>query len=176
MNVHIVADYMLSKGIKPNGELLSPLSIQKMLYFAQGWHLAIREEPLFFEEIRAWRHGPVVKDVYTRFRRYGERSIDASAMLSQPNAILSTPTRALIDEVWAMYGHYSAPSLVGLTHRDGPWKDARGDLAKDADSDLPISEDSMFTWFKREYQAALAPRNEPVKHDLAAEFDALRVA
>lgn len=102
MNVHIVADYMLSKGIKPNGELLSPLSIQKMLYFAQGWHLAIREEPLFFEEIRAWRHGPVIKDVYTRFRRYGERSIDASAMLSQPNAILSMPTRALIDEVWAL--------------------------------------------------------------------------
>jgi uncharacterized phage-associated protein len=43
MIVHTVADYLLSKGVKPNGEPMTQLSLQKMLYFSQGWHLAIRE-------------------------------------------------------------------------------------------------------------------------------------
>ena len=84
MIVHTVADYLLSKGVKPNGEPMTQLSLQKMLYFSQGWHLAIREEPLFFEEIRAWRHGPVVREIYSRFRHFGDRPIGKSAMLIQP--------------------------------------------------------------------------------------------
>jgi uncharacterized phage-associated protein len=176
MIVHTVADYLLSKGVKPNGEPMTQLSLQKMLYFSQGWHLAIREEPLFFEEIRAWRHGPVVREIYNRFRHFGDRPIGKSAMLIQPEAILSNATRSLIDEVWDKYSQYSAHQLVGITHRDGPWKDMRGDLPKEADSDLLIAEEDMFNWFKREYEVALTPRNEPIMHDIAAEFAALQVA
>jgi uncharacterized phage-associated protein len=43
---------------------LTHLKIQKMLYFAQGWHLAYFDVPLFEDPIEAWKYGPVVRPVY----------------------------------------------------------------------------------------------------------------
>ncbi|MDR1166980.1 MAG: DUF4065 domain-containing protein [Deltaproteobacteria bacterium] len=43
---------------------LTPLKLQKELYFAQGWHLAYHDVPLFEDPIEAWKYGPVVSSVY----------------------------------------------------------------------------------------------------------------
>ncbi len=45
------------------GELISNLKLQKLLYYAQGFHLALYDKLLFSEDIEAWQHGPVVRDV-----------------------------------------------------------------------------------------------------------------
>ena len=52
-------------GEEPEG--LTHMRLQKLLYYAQGWHLAAFGRPLFVGRIEAWKHGPVVKEVYPRF-------------------------------------------------------------------------------------------------------------
>ena len=43
---------------------LSHLRLQKLLYYTQGWSLALRDKALFKDRIEAWAHGPVVKKLY----------------------------------------------------------------------------------------------------------------
>lgn len=50
---------------EPNGgEKLTNLKLQKLLYYQQGFHLAVFGIPLFNEDVEAWMYGPVVPDVY----------------------------------------------------------------------------------------------------------------
>jgi uncharacterized phage-associated protein len=43
------------------GDVISNLKLQKLLYYAQGFYLAIYGKALFEEDIVAWEHGPVVR-------------------------------------------------------------------------------------------------------------------
>ena len=62
-----VADWILSKVNKSAGDTLSPLKLQKLLYYCQAWHYTIFNKELFDEKIEAWAHGPVVPSQYKRF-------------------------------------------------------------------------------------------------------------
>lgn len=42
----------------------SCMKLQKMCYYAHGWSLVWRDEPLFNDEIRAWRSGAVIIPFY----------------------------------------------------------------------------------------------------------------
>ena len=53
------------------GDLMTNLRLQKLLYFAQGWHLARFGRPLFDASIEAWPYGPVVPEVYRAYKEYG---------------------------------------------------------------------------------------------------------
>ena len=59
-----VANYFLSLCDEDAGDLISNLKLQKLVYYAQGFHLAISGEPLFDEKIMAWEHGPVIPQLY----------------------------------------------------------------------------------------------------------------
>jgi uncharacterized phage-associated protein len=105
------------------GEELSNLKLQKLLYYAQGHHLADTHQPLFSDAIQAWSHGPVVPDVYHEYKEFGSASIvlpdedpftwdDVDAWTSQ-----------YLSAVWNTYGGYSAGWLRNMTHEERPWKD-----------------------------------------------------
>jgi uncharacterized phage-associated protein len=90
-----ITDYLLSKEIKMNGKSITNLDVQKILYFAQGWHLAINGERLFQEKLRAWVHGPVVPEIYFRLAQY-ER--DPIPVLNHPlifPIVKSMPSRSM---------------------------------------------------------------------------------
>ena len=53
----------------------SKYKLQKLLYYTQGFHLAIYGVPLFEEKLIAWEHGPVVKEVYDKFKEFGSNAI-----------------------------------------------------------------------------------------------------
>lgn len=91
--------------------------IHKLLYLAQGWHLAWYNEPLFVEEIEAWDMGPVVADLW-RDERDG-RAVPTPEQLS-------TAQLLAVDYVVANYGALSARELIDLTHAEGPWFAAHG--------------------------------------------------
>ena len=63
-----VADYFLVQQDEDAGDLISNMKLQKLLYYAQGYFLAIANEPLFHERIYAWTHGPVVPKVYHKYK------------------------------------------------------------------------------------------------------------
>src|ERR1044071_4359251 len=69
------ARYILRR-MHDSGEPISNLKLQKLLYYAQGWHLALRNEPLFHERIEAWVHGPAVPPVYGHFKKWSWQPIE----------------------------------------------------------------------------------------------------
>jgi uncharacterized phage-associated protein len=50
---------------------ISPMKLQKLIYYAHAWHLAFLGQPLIKEEVQAWKFGPVIPDVYFEFKECG---------------------------------------------------------------------------------------------------------
>ncbi|KTD17941.1 Panacea domain-containing protein [Legionella jordanis] len=137
-----IADYIISY-FQEHGEPLTNLKLQKLLYYAQGWYLALYNKPLFDDKIEAWVHGPVIPAAYHSFKQYGYGLIDEKP--SFPN--LSPKIRSHLDEVIDVYGSYSAFELEHLTHQTTPWKKARGNLPIDEASSAEISQIDMKEYF-----------------------------
>lgn len=58
-----IAKYFLAlSNNEESGELISNLKLQKLLHYAQGFYLALYDQPLFHEPIEAWAHGAVIPD------------------------------------------------------------------------------------------------------------------
>ena len=103
-------------------DYLTHMRLQKLLYYVQGWSLALRSKPMFDEEIQAWAHGPVVVAVYPRFADFKDSPITPDGY---PNPVLKKSDGEFVQEVWEAYKGYSASSLRAMTHRESPWKNAR---------------------------------------------------
>jgi uncharacterized phage-associated protein len=101
---------------------LSNLKLQKLLYYAQGHHLARTGTPLFHETIEAWSHGPVVPQVYRAFKEFESADI----RLPGPDAFqwdqVDTETADFLILVWNTYGEFAAWRLRNMTHDEAPWK------------------------------------------------------
>lgn len=118
-----VANYFLSQVDEDAGDLISNLKLQKLVYYAQGFHLAMYDEPLYPEPIEAWNHGPVVPILYRSFKAHGAQPLPCPADLDF--SIYSSQTKELLDEVYTVYGQFSAWKLRNMTHEELPWKEAQ---------------------------------------------------
>lgn len=102
------------------GDIISNLKLQKLLYYVQGFSLAMHDKPIFEEEVRAWEYGPVVVEVYQEYKEYGSGAIPVDNIeLSQK---ITAEEKKLICEVYDVYGQFSALKLMQLTHDESPWK------------------------------------------------------
>ena len=142
-----IADWILSRIHTDSGDTISPLKLQKLLYYCQAWHYTIFQEPLFEEDIQAWAHGPVVPSQYERFAdtpRYA--NIDTSTIEIVPPS-LSRESEELLDEVMDIYGEHTAYYLEQLTHKERPWAETRGDLPPHEASKKVIPLDLMSEYY-----------------------------
>ena len=120
-----VANYFLFQSDEEAGDVMSNLKVQKLLYYAQGLYLAANNKPLFAEDIRAWMHGPVVPQVYKKFKKYEAGGVP------RPNACpnFSKEIQKFLDSIYRVYGQYSAWKLRNFTHEEAPWKNtAQGEI------------------------------------------------
>ena len=132
---------------EPEPDYLSHMRLQKLLYYTQGWSLALRDRPMFSERIEAWAHGPVVRDVYPHFADFGDTPIlPESVALPQS---LSAEDRSFIDSVWEAYKVYSTISLRRMTHKEAPWRNARGTCGPAERCTTEITQDAMRRFFKQ---------------------------
>ncbi len=121
------------------------LKLQKLLYYVQGWHLGIFGEPVFDEEFQAWVHGPVVPGVFQTYKENRWNPIIGDVERVE----LAAELKAHVDEVLDVYGGDSGWALELRTHREAPWKDARGAIPPDESSTAIISKDAMKSFFKK---------------------------
>ena len=130
-------------------EEVTPLMLQKLLYYVQGFCLALKGEEMFEDDCKAWQHGPVYKDVYNLFRDFKYNPIDDPrfAILDNMDKDLSEEEKQLIDLVVNTFGVYSGKTLEKITHKEEPWLDAREGYTENMKSDEPISEDSIKKFF-----------------------------
>ena len=105
-------------------ELLTPMKLQKLLYYTQGAFLAIDDTALFDDDIEAWEHGPVVSSVYNKYKKYGRSGIEKNE--ADTIAIIDEHTYAMLYGIYEKYGKYSASQLRNMTHREEPYIIASG--------------------------------------------------
>jgi uncharacterized phage-associated protein len=103
-------------------EELSNLKLQKLLYYAQGHHLATRHQRLFTDGIQAWSHGPVVPDVYHEYKDFKNASIKLPDTDPFTWEDVDSATADFLSQVWNTYGGFSAGRLRNMTHEESPWK------------------------------------------------------
>lgn len=116
-SVQDVAAYILAKEAP-----MSAMKLQKLCYFAYGYHLAWEDRQLFPERFEAWANGPVVYELYDLHR--GRFSLDRGDIAGDPTA-LDDDERDSVNVVLENFRSYSAHELSAMTHREGPWLDAR---------------------------------------------------
>tara|TARA_E500000318_G_scaffold27373_1_gene27523 strand:+ start:515 stop:967 length:453 start_codon:yes stop_codon:yes gene_type:complete len=139
-----VSDYLLVES-RDHGEPLTNLKLQKLLYYAQAWFLALYGEPLFQEEFRAWVHGPVLPSQYQRFKHYQWRPILDE--VARPDDIDPRVVDHL-DEVLAVFGTEPATALEVMTHQELPWLEARGGTPSDEPSTAIIKKQTMREFYQ----------------------------
>lgn len=119
------ADFFIDAAADDAENNMTNMRINKLLYFAQGWSLARLGKPLFKENILAWKHGPVVKKVYNRFRFAGSNKI-AQMIHGTYDKDLKKEEQDLLIDALLRYDNYSTSGLVTLSHqKNSPWAMAR---------------------------------------------------
>src|SRR5687768_9300066 len=73
-NATSIANFFIQKGIEA-GNPIDQMKVQKLVYFAHGWYLAITNQPLINEAIEAWRFGPVIPSLYHSLKHSGNQAI-----------------------------------------------------------------------------------------------------
>lgn len=133
-----------------NGDLITNLKMQKLLYYAQAWFMVNNNKKVLFDdEIQAWQFGPIVPSVYNKLKKFKYNPI--SMDLSDENwKSLSKKQTVFIEDFCKFFFKFSATELVSMSHNETPWKEAfkKGQYSK-------ISEDSMY-----EYYSNLLKKNE----------------
>jgi len=117
-NVQLVAKYIINQNSPDDGDV-SNLKLQKLLYYCQGFHLALNRSPLFTAIIEHWDHGPVVPESYHEYKHYGKTPIPAVPCFDA-NCI-NDESRSVIDEVLKVYGQFAPWKLRDMTHNEPPW-------------------------------------------------------
>lgn len=116
------AECIISYSTKEYGLRITPLKLQKLLYYVQAWSLVFSNEPFFKETIEAWVHGPVVPQIYRSYKHLGASPIQ--------NAVSTLPTleanqKDVLQVVLSTYGNKDGRFLEDLTHSEMPWIKAR---------------------------------------------------
>jgi uncharacterized phage-associated protein len=146
-NANQIADWFLNAVDRDAGDSVTHLKLQKLVYYAQAWALALLGRPLFEEDFQAWAHGPVVPSVWRRFK---DRRWDALEAVENDHDF-EPDVENLLRDVMVTYGEHSATALENLTHQEEPWLGARGNLPPEARSHAVIPKAAMQQFYSRMY-------------------------
>lgn len=132
-------------------EEVTPLMLQKLLYFIQGFYAALHGEPIFSEDCRAWVHGPVYPEVYELFRDFRYNPIEDArfAVLEGMTGRLAEEEKRVVDLIVNTFGMYGGKVLERITHNEDPWKQARKGYGDSIPSNEPLSKESMMEYYKK---------------------------
>lgn len=147
-----IAKWFVNRVDRDAGDIISHLKLQKLIYYAQAWYLANFGEELFSEDIQAWAHGPVVPSVWGAYKQHGW---DAIPKGSDPR--LDSHTAEFLEGVYHAYGDIGAKALENITHREDPWKDARGDLPPESRCTRAIRKELMRDFYGKQIDKFYRP-------------------
>jgi uncharacterized phage-associated protein len=122
----ICADYLLRVAHARSVPNLTPMKIQKLLYFAEGVYLAgCDDKELLEEKFQAWEFGPVLPSIYRRFKSFGRDSVPVEHPFAVPSTLvddLDGSIKKAIDSVVEAFGSLAAAKLSNMSHAvNGPW-------------------------------------------------------
>ena len=152
---------LLSKGYS-----VSPLKLQKMLYYAQAWHMVFfgRENTLFADVPQAWVNGPVYPVIFNAYKDkvvgmcdhlsvkdFGEEDACYGLEIVARRLNLSAEQTELTESVINFYGSKTQNQLVLFTHAEKPWTEKREGLQPYEKSTEALSLDTMYQYYKERH-------------------------
>jgi uncharacterized phage-associated protein len=166
------------------GEQITPMKLQKLAYYAHGWHLALRDRPLFLEGVEAWRMGPVIRSIWVEFKSLGsgpitkrarqirlksdgagaKKASDLQLEVYEPSIALESKgdyaafVDGLLERIWTVYGKYTAIQLSNMTHEEGgPWSQIYRQFNGSIPRGMLIPDDLIKEHFKRRLKTGPVP-------------------
>lgn len=140
-----VAEYFIWKSTDAKKPITNK-KLQKLVYYAQAWNLVFTKgQSLFPEPIEAWMHGPAIRVLWLKYKRFAYTAING--INNKPE--IGKKVSSLLDEVWKVYGKYDADYLETLTHSEDPWIEARAGLDTNETSSIVITPDAMRSYYSQ---------------------------
>jgi len=143
LSCYDVAIYFLAQIDEEAGDLISNMKLQKLVYYAQGVNLALYDRLLFPESLEAWTYGPVVPELFHTYKSYETGAIPPPRDMDF--SIYDSQNRELLNEVYTVFGQFSAWMLSSMTHDEPPWKNTP--------TGHKISSDILRDYFKTQWIA-----------------------
>jgi len=114
-----ITDYLLSLVNKESGATISNFKLQKLVYYAQGYHLALFEELLFDEPIEAQENGPAIAALLAKYLPCKSNPIDAPASIDLTK--YSENIREMLGAIYREYGSFTPGQLRDMAREELPW-------------------------------------------------------
>lgn len=121
--VQEIAEYVIYYAYT-QGNIVTNLKLQKILYYIQAEFLVGAQKQCFPERIEAWDFGPVIPEVYRRYKIYGGSFIPTG----RNNICLTLfqrDDRRRIENVVDACDMYSTATLAEFTRHQTPYIEAR---------------------------------------------------
>ncbi|MDM8522429.1 DUF4065 domain-containing protein [Desulfococcaceae bacterium HSG8] len=142
-----VANWFINQFDKESGDVITHLKVQKLLYFSEAWCQLLLDRELFSENMEAWAHGPVVREVFEAFKDSDWEPLNVRGELVD----FDEDVTDVLEQVLETYGAMSAKTLEYMTCQAQPWKKVRGSLAPEARCTNIIIKESIKEYFKNKY-------------------------
>src|SRR5262245_36771191 len=104
-----IAEWIVRHSANDLGAPVDPMSLEKLLYYAQSFHLVLCDTPIFPDEILAWQKGPIVAAVYSHYSRFGWSFIIPDE--DDSGVALPEATTSFLKQVVSFFGRYTAIRL-----------------------------------------------------------------
>jgi len=140
-DIELVAEYIIMIGKE-----ITPLALQKILYYAQGFYNAFFGNYLFNDDCQAWVHGPVYLKIYEKYKLYKSGNIPVY-MDYDISDMLDDEKRELLNVIIKCFGYYNGKALEKMTHYETPWINARKGLSIDENSNNIIEKKDIQEYF-----------------------------
>ena len=125
--------------------------LQKLCYYAQAWHCALLDRPLFDEDFQAWVHGPVAPALYAVYANYGWKKI---AREKGESPKFAADSLEVLQAVYRTYSKFDGFQLEAMTHSETPWQQARGNLKPYETGTTIIPTEAMKNYYVEKYRQA----------------------
>ena len=102
---------------------ITNMSMQKLLYYVDGFAQVLLGRNIFADNCEAWAHGPVFPNIYKKFKSFGNDQIKVES-IAIPD-LVDEEEKRVIDTVLSAFAIYNGVFLRNLTHLETPWKEAR---------------------------------------------------
>ena len=123
---------------------ITPLKLQKLVYFLYMSYLVKTGDKLFTERFETWKYGPVLPSLYSEFMAYGQKPITTYGKDSLGKGYMVEEKGAFaecVNDVWETYKTCTGQALSELTHRPNTaWTKAKETMRPYLDDEDIINE------------------------------------
>lgn len=141
--IELISEYIIEVGKE-----ITPLALQKILYYSQGFYKVFFGKFLFNDDCQAWIHGPVYVNIYEKYKEFKSANISININYDISD-LISDDKRDILEAIVKYFGYYNGKALEKMSHYETPWINARKGLLPTENSNNIINKESIKDYFEK---------------------------